>query len=593
MQLPIVVLKALIETKNLYSYGFFWLVMTLIELTQQTIMAHILTDTDTDTDIDTDIDFKYKYVMVLMILIVPVLRYNVFANKLSTINDEVKRHLWEISMGEYDELTTESKTNFPTRDLTKKLDDAEWGYAYWIEYGFPMVFNSISMSYLCVYTFYLSKMIYLLFLLTLGIVVLYFCIKKNLDKKMAKIWDDNRQERDKLNQRFKLEMPRFAYGSKTINDIMSIANKNFEIDSRFVKIRNDQKILSSLITEICVVIILLMPFDNLTGILAVTLKFTSTVNNLFGILNNNTHLEGQYTAFRKEFDKAKKQKYRVKQVDFDGEITIESCEIKKNGFELKLEEQFTYGIGDVMRFSGESGSGKSSFIKAAFVGDDDAEIVLLTKKQKDGRNKGLKKLNRVTRRNRSNKSNKSNKFDRHMKPKNYFHKVSWLHQNSKQELFVSKLTLSEIFDNTQDEKLVDKCLQLARVGKPIDRIKKKSLEKISEKKSENKSENESWLNIELSEIGEMSGGEMTRLAIAIHLFEVITRGKKILIMDEPEQGTDPPVAYKMIGDIIEEFRKTCVIILISHLEKYSHGDGGNIKWTKSFNVSNGLVTKMQ
>jgi ABC-type multidrug transport system ATPase subunit len=87
----------------------------------------------------------------------------------------------------------------------------------------------------------------------------------------------------------------------------------------------------------------------------------------------------------------------------------------------------------------------------------------------------------------------------------------------------------------------------------------------------------------------MSGGEMTRLAIAIQLFEVITRNKKILIMDEPEQGTDPPIAYQMIRDIVNEFRTSCVIVLISHLERYSTGDGGNIEWSHRFDVGDGMI----
>lgn len=545
MQLPKVVFSAIKTTGCLFAYGCFWLAITAIELVQQTIMASILTTTKSESE--TVIDTKNKSIVVVMILIVPVLRYKVFANQLNKINDKVKRYLWETTLKEYSALTLESKTIFTTRDLERKINEAEWGFNFWIESGFPTMMNLISMSYLCFYTFYLSGLIQLLIMLTIGVTTLYFGIKKDLDTKMADTWEKNRKEREKLSQQFKLELPRFAYGARSIVEIMQLADKHIDITSRFAKIRNEQKILSSLMTEICVVIILLMPFSNVTGILAVTLKFTSTVNNLFSTLNANTHLEGQYLAMRKEFNNAKKKVGKNKRAKYYKRITVKSCVIKKGDFKLRLATSFKHFIGDVIGFFGPSGEGKSTAIKAMFVGDDDAKVSLSTKKN----------------------------------PKNYFHEVSWFYQNSKQDLHVNKLTLSEIFDHSRDENMINKCLSIAKVGNPIKRLKKKG-----------RQSDKSWIDIELSEIGEMSGGEMTRLAIAIQLFEVITRGKKILIMDEPEQGTDPPIAYQMINNIVNEFRDKCVIILISHLERYAVGDGGNIDWTKRFYVNNGIIHSM-
>ena len=49
-----------------------------------------------------------------------------------------------------------------------------------------------------------------------------------------------------------------------------------------------------------------------------------------------------------------------------------------------------------------------------------------------------------------------------------------------------------------------------------------------------KTNSELWLDIDISKICELSGGEKTRLAIAIQLCELVVQNKKIFVLDEPE-----------------------------------------------------------
>jgi ABC-type transport system involved in cytochrome bd biosynthesis fused ATPase/permease subunit len=244
----------------------------------------------------------------------------------------------------------------------------------------------------------------------------------------------------KVSQLLKLDLPRFAYGSRTIDEIMKLIERGVNTDSKFFNIRNQQNMLSSLMTQLCIAVIILLPFGNLTGMLAVTMQFTSTVNNLFSLLNNNTHFEKLFASMRKDFENAKKQKSEIGRAYLNKKITVESYGLEKEDFSLKLSKAFTYGIGNVIGIFGASGSGKSTFIKGIFVGDDDAKVTLSTGEQ----------------------------------PKNFFHHVSWFYQNSKQNLHVNKLSLSEVFDNCRDEKLIDRCLRITKVGKPIERLKKKA-----------------------------------------------------------------------------------------------------------------------
>jgi energy-coupling factor transporter ATP-binding protein EcfA2/uncharacterized membrane protein len=63
----------------------------------------------------------------------------------------------------------------------------------------------------------------------------------------------------------------------------------------------------------------------------------------------------------------------------------------------------------------------------------------------------------------------------------------------------------------------------------------------------------------------ISGGEKRRLAIAAQLASV-TDTTRVIILDEPEQGCDPPLAYALLTRIDAAYPEQCIIV-ISHLER--------------------------
>jgi ABC-type transport system involved in cytochrome bd biosynthesis fused ATPase/permease subunit len=69
--------------------------------------------------------------------------------------------------------------------------------------------------------------------------------------------------------------------------------------------------------------------------------------------------------------------------------------------------------------------------------------------------------------------------------------------------------------------------------------------------------------------GKISTGEKSRVIIALLvLYPVIYFNKKVLILDEPERGLDPPVAYKVLSNILSNRDlRNKIIIIVSHLEK--------------------------
>src|SRR5690606_35980874 len=97
MELPKVVFNALKTTKTLPAYACFWVLITVIEFIQQTMMAYLL--------IEQTLDISYRVVIAIIILSVRILRHGVFGNYLTMISGKVKISIWRDTLLEYNALT--------------------------------------------------------------------------------------------------------------------------------------------------------------------------------------------------------------------------------------------------------------------------------------------------------------------------------------------------------------------------------------------------------------------------------------------------------------------------------------------------------
>ena len=546
---------ALKKSNQIATYAIIWLVITVIELMHQTLMARLLTDMN-------GVNLPNKITIVALILSIPLLRYGIFGNQNTKISAEVNIQLWEQMLKEYSALTIDAKASFSCREMERKMKNVEWGFSYWIENGFPTILNIISMIYLCLYTFIKTKNINLFIILVLGNSALYFLVKRKLDKKMSDVWEDNHKKSEKITNKLSLNLPRFAYGQRSLDTVMKLVRDHCEIKSKFDKSRNEQKAFTGILNQICLAFVLLIVENqNLISLLTVTIQFTSMVNGIFNLINTNIHFEEQYNTLRKKLDSSKKQQSIIKHIPFDQEYTITKYQVNKKGFQLNMMTSLNMGIGKKYLIQGPSGAGKSTFLNGILGMDEDAEVVI----------------------------------DNGNTPKNYFKNISLMYQSIKEDIHLNSLTLREVFDDSDNEQLIEEVLAIACVGIWIDRLKQiaenpdETQVNIDQKKGNKKS----WLDIELSEIGRISGGEKTRLIVSIQLFELVIHKKKILVFDEIEQGSDPPIAYKLIKNIIDKYSKSTLIVMISHLEKFGGHNGSpntsGIVWDQIMFVDKGLV----
>jgi len=500
-------------------------------------------------------------ILAILVLVQPILRHGVFGSVMCRIKSDVMTEIWRQLLQEYNSLSTDAKSAFTIKDLERKIRSTEWGIAYWIDYGFPTLFNILSSVYMCIHVFYLSNLLGLFFGLVVSVSILYVFIKKKIDKKMSDLWIRNEKRFDKVTSKILLNLPRYAHGSRDIEHVINLVREDNQLKDEQDKTRSQQKIFTGLLNQMCMALVLLcVGPGKILGLLTVIIQFTSTMNNVFGLLNSNMHFEEKWNILRKKFDKYPKIDKDPIQILFDQSVNVIKYDLNHNGIKLSLMSPLELKVGNKILITGPSGAGKTTFLKGIFGLDNKPEV----------------------------------RLSNGMTPRSYYSNISLMYQSIKEDLQFDSLTLREVFDGTSNEKLVEEVLTIAHVGKWIDRLKNKDhiidldsdLDLDNEMKCQNN--NSSWLDVDLSEIGQISGGEKTRLAIAIQLFELVTHKKRVLILDEPEQGTDPPIAYKVIESIVNKYGNECLIVIISHLEKLTLSQS-NIVWSNHVIVENNMI----
>lgn len=146
-------------------------------------------------------------------------------------------------------------------------------------------------------------------------------------------------------------------------------------------------------------------------------------------------------------------------------------------------------------------------------------------------------------------------------PENYYAGVVEFYQNIKEKLPTSKITVRQLFFDEPNDKIIWRCLEMAQVNE--------------------------WISdFDIMINNKISGGQKTRLALATRLYQLLSnpRIKKIFVIDEPEQGSDPDVAYKIVATIKEYCKENSVtLLIISHLEQLENNK--EWKWNSIIQVA--------
>jgi zinc transport system ATP-binding protein len=185
-------------------------------------------------------------------------------------------------------------------------------------------------------------------------------------------------------------------------------------------------------------------------------------------------------------------------------------------------------VGDRIRISGETGSGKTTLIKGLI-----------------GHEIGVK-------------------YNSGCNPLSYIDNIAYMRQDAREHTPIENTTIRQLFYDEDDDNLIFECLRDTTLMHWFKNTIKD-------------------LNIAIA--SRISGGEKTKLCLAIALYQLKKHNKKWLILDEPEQGLDPELAPQVLQKIFNNYTDVTIFI-ITHLCECRINELGI---TTIWNVKNGFI----
>jgi len=394
-------------------------------------------------------------------------------------------------------------------DLQMKKEEAKRAINSVIFWGFSTVTGVISNTCVLMYTIVINQLYILFIILTCVFAFNFIFIQKKQMKKFFEFRKELNNETDRLKAIYTAYLPIFMKGYKSdkqMSDLQDVIEEKIKItNSHWVSIDMMNKIPCEVI-NVCF-LIMLWNKDIALFLLVINLFTTvsTAIDNLFRFANEFHRLETKYTTYLDTW-KNKSFVELAKQVDFPDQIKITNCYIRRDNLDVTIDGSFlpiTMSSGMKICFKGPSGHGKSTFL--------DGLMGYLPGVEMSG-----------------------------VHPASLEKSWIYINQNMAQFYDFSKLRIRDLFENADDQVIIDWskifCIDHKVVQLGID-------DPIQDR---------------------LSGGEKIRLIASSQMLR--SDGMKGLIFDELEQGSDPKVAFQMMKNIKERFHDK-IIIFVTHLQK--------------------------
>jgi len=430
------------------------------------------------------------------------------------------------SYNSYSRLSFSSKQKLSAEEFKRLKDNARHSIDHVIMWGIPRIGDMVSALIGCVYIFSTNG-------ISLVCIAIVMCVSNGLLYKhyIGKMQQEYFAERKQRKEKQLLEtniltlfLPLFQQKEKTPTEMASreqkLTDSEFEGHETWCKIH----VLSRAINVFAYIPIYFVFYNDVNTLI---ISFTALAR-FNGAFTSMMHFINQYNRMSCDYDKYAtiwtkyKQGAPPVQHKLPEVLNITRCFIHRGAKQIRMiMKNLAIRQGDKILLIGPSGDGKSTFINALM-----------------GKIKGIRlDCNR---------------------PENYFSSFVDFYQNMKEKMPTHKMTIRMLFEDSNNDTLIHKCIVMAHAHTFVESFQKQHKEK-------------NILDVEITY--DLSGGEKTRLCLATRLFKLYTKLNKgerpILILDEPEQGSDPGIAYKFIIDQIIQSPdlKDTTIIVISHLER--------------------------
>lgn len=478
-----------------------------------------------------------KYIgYYVFVTICCTLLYRLSNTLLNSLVATVYTRFYRDSLVLYQELEYGDRNDETGASYLEKVNDASYAIEKMFLWGYEDSINLLTQLIACIYLFWTENQMMLLISLCAVTVIVYQFAVYHLQVKVSLLRKKAKALTSRSKELARLWIPLIRQGDLSSSQIISKVS-----DARYAYRQTELYWeLVNLMTYLPVFIGFFLIYIcqlEITATQSVVLihglrEFETAIRNFMNFGNNYSRLCNDWETFTtfwmgKQFKKKCESENRDVDICDDKSIQILNVNFSRpNDKSFSLIQNFPINLSrnNVLLITGPSGGGKTTWIRCFL-----------------GHCKGMNLAHGV--------------------PENYSHNVVTCYQDFRDQMPTSTITLNDLFPACTLESMKF-YFELCCIPNLIDRIG--STDK----------------NIKDA----LSGGEKQRLGIATCLARFDTLKRQILILDEPEQGSDLHLAKILINNIIAHVKKrNCILIIITHLNDIPHDQHlsitkGNVTW---------------
>jgi ABC-type transport system involved in cytochrome bd biosynthesis fused ATPase/permease subunit len=466
---------------------------------------------------------------------------------------KVSKMIFSENYNKYDKLTFESKNKLSAALFATRLFEYKNAITQIISWGIPEAFYLLGTISATVYTFLLMGLWFpLIMMATVSIIVYYFIVRPR-QQKFYKFQKNIVDKNSKLAAIFSIMLLPFQYKEVSADRLVlletSTISNNEKISDYFQKIM----MITNSLNSIGTILIGFMMHGPAISFMLVFIQLTRLSAAVAGLTRFINQFERYNTGF-KAFEKcwssltfgSEPDKLEIPQ-----DLFITGVNIQFEGFTVRLADgvYVPIGKGTSTLIKGETGAGKTSFVNG-LTGKIDG-VTLST---------GC--------------------------PKNYYWLTADMYQKIREKLPDTDVSIRDYFRGELDDDCILEALRLCFTDNELKRLRTALETKEYVEDLENNIRKHTWLD-GILEDGILSGGQKSRICLATRVCEM--RNKQILVLDEPEQGSDRAMICWILNNVFRYIGPTKTIIMVTHMCDCAM-EQLEINWTSKLTVKDGLIT---
>ena len=429
---------------------------------------------------------------------------------------KIKPCFYRWALCKYNEFSFLTKNKNTFTSYNSKFDSACLSINMVIDWGIPSIINSFTMILSLIFITISYGMTTFVFIFITFDICFYTYIIRGFFKKFVQEKKQYKKTKQSIVEKRTLMYPLFQTRDITINQMTDSSNKendiNIIIENGWTTI-NQRVCIAQILNLVFVLLFLHYTVSpNKMMILSLFNKMESSLVQLMHFMNQFERFDSNYDMFHKVLEEAEYDEFPP-QHNMPKNMIINKVDVNLGNYSLisLLSEKLIINQGEKILLKGKSGSGKTTFINALV---------------------GL--INGI-------------ELDGHSQPHNLYSNYVLMYQGIRSATPTSQVSILDLFTGGDCVKFNKEAYQKAcEICCIWDWVSSRELEAAVNE--------------------EISGGQKSRLILAIKIYILIRDDKNVLVLDEPEQGSDPEIAYELLNNILTEF-PTKTIFVASHLEQ--------------------------